>query len=156
MHKVEEEGKDEEEEEEEEKEEKEGSGEVNSNDLEDLDEIKSSRSCEGLVESKPLFQGLAKPSPEQSNLTSNRVRNGSNEVDNHNSNINPREEDKDGFTEVCSKKQKKKLKKLFKETSSQSRFDQEDTCLLNQVQFDTLKHLREQPQREIRKSVQFE
>lgn len=57
---------------------------------------------------------------------------------------------------VYSKNQKKKLKKQFKEKSSQPRFDQEESFLLNQVQFDTPKHFCGRPKREIQKPAQFE
>ncbi|KAM7483969.1 hypothetical protein LguiB_008552 [Lonicera macranthoides] len=91
--------------------------EVGKHDLEDLAEIESTGSFDVLGDSKPLFQGLAQRSTEQSILTSTRVQNDSraicsNEVDSNNSNISPGEGDTDGFTVVCSKKQKEKLKKL--------------------------------------------
>ena len=54
------------------------------------------------------------------------------------------------------KEPKEKIKKALNETSYQPCFNQEETYLLNQVQFDTLKHLGGRPKREIQKPARFE
>ena len=64
-----------------------------------------------------------------------------------------RNEDNEGFTMVCSKNQKKKLQKQYKEM--QFKFDQEEISLLDQVQLHIPKRLNGKPKREIHKPARF-
>ena len=128
-----------------EEEEEDSETETNSEGCDELDETESSESFKVLVENKPFSSGLIVKEPSRTPC--------SNVGGNHNSNISLLKEDKDGFTTVYSKNQKRKLKRQNKETSPH--FDQEETPLLNQVQFDTPKHLRGRPKREIQKRSRF-
>lgn len=109
-------------------EEEEGGFETNSNRCDDIDKIESNDSFKVLVESKPYSQRLAQASI--SAPCTNVV-------------------DKDGFTTVYSNNQKNALRKQFKYKASQPRFNQKEYYLLNQIQFDTSKHLHGKPKREI-------